>query len=59
MIIYALIVFVGWGVGAIRRRVDTQVFTRIYADLAVKVIMNEKVIKKDDLIIVVVYQESL
>ncbi|CAD7288451.1 ABC transporter six-transmembrane domain-containing protein [Campylobacter suis] len=46
--IYALIVFVGWGIGAMRRRVDTQVFTRIYADLAVKVIMNEKAIKKDN-----------
>ena len=39
---YSGLVFVGWGLGSIRRRVDTQVFTRIYARLAVSVIMNEK-----------------
>lgn len=40
--LYALVVFVGWGLGAARRRIDTQVFAGIYARLAVKVIMNEK-----------------
>uniref|UniRef100_UPI0026283210 ABC transporter six-transmembrane domain-containing protein n=1 Tax=uncultured Campylobacter sp. TaxID=218934 RepID=UPI0026283210 len=34
---YSCMVFVGWGLGSIRRRVDTQVFTRIYAGLAVSV----------------------
>ena len=39
---YSCMVFVGWGLGSIRRRVDTQVFSRIYTGLAVSVIMNEK-----------------
>ena len=45
---YSCMVFVGWGLGSIRRRVDTQVFTRIYAGLAVSVIMNEKRAAKDE-----------
>ncbi|WP_103578121.1 ABC transporter six-transmembrane domain-containing protein [Campylobacter concisus] len=47
-LIYALFVLVAWLVGAIRRRVDTQVFASIYAKLAVNVIMNEKQNAKDD-----------
>ena len=47
-LIYALFVLVAWLVGAIRRRVDTQVFAKIYAKLAVNVIMNEKQKAKDD-----------
>lgn len=37
---YSLMVFIGWGIGAARRHIDTRVFTKIYADIAVKVIMN-------------------
>ncbi|WP_249932520.1 ABC transporter six-transmembrane domain-containing protein [Campylobacter mucosalis] len=44
---YSVMVFLGWGLGAIRRRVDTQVFTKIYADLVVKVIMSEKSANQD------------
>ncbi|KEA46117.1 hypothetical protein CR66_02595 [Campylobacter mucosalis] len=40
-------VFLGWGLGAIRRLVGTQVFTKIYADLVVKVIMSEKSANQD------------
>ena len=47
-IVYALFVLIAWLVGAIRRRVDTQVFASIYAKLAVNVIMNEKQNAKDD-----------
>ena len=47
-LIYALFVLVAWLVGAIRRRVDTQVFANIYAKLAVNVIVNEKQNAKDD-----------
>ena len=46
--LYALFVLVEWFVGAVRRRVDTQVFANIYAKLAVNVIMNEKQNAKDD-----------
>ena len=49
---YSCMVFVGWGLGSIRRRVDTQVFTRIYAGLAVSVIMNEKRAAKDESVII-------
>lgn len=41
-LVYALMVFVIWAVGAARRAVDTRAFVRIYADLAVKAIINEK-----------------
>lgn len=47
-LIYALFVLIAWLVGAIRCRVDTQVFANIYAKLAVNVIMNEKQNAKDD-----------
>ena len=47
-LVYALFVLIAWLVGAIRRRVDTQVFADIYAKLAVNVIMNEKQNAKDD-----------
>ncbi|WP_170018941.1 ABC transporter six-transmembrane domain-containing protein [Campylobacter sp. RM16190] len=49
---YSLMVFIGWGIGAARRRIDTQVFTKIYADLAVKVIMSEKKDSKNDSVII-------
>lgn len=39
---YALMVFLIWIAGSARRAVDTRVFVRIYADLAVKAIVNEK-----------------
>lgn len=41
-LIYALMVFVIWLVGSARRAVDTRAFVRIYANLAVKAIVNEK-----------------
>lgn len=31
---YAVVVFVMWTIGMLRRRVDTQVFTKIYAEMA-------------------------
>ncbi|MDG2950200.1 ABC transporter six-transmembrane domain-containing protein [Exercitatus varius] len=40
---YALIVLIIWGVGAARRAVDTRAFTRIYTELAVPVILNQRV----------------
>ncbi|MFL1705771.1 ABC transporter six-transmembrane domain-containing protein [Campylobacter sp. MOP7] len=49
---YSLMVLIGWCIGAARRRVDTQVFTKIYADLAVKVIMSEKKESKNDSVII-------
>ncbi|WP_172200741.1 ABC transporter six-transmembrane domain-containing protein [Campylobacter sp. RM16188] len=49
---YSLMVLIGWCIGAARRRVDTQVFTKIYADLAVKVIMSEKKDSKNDSVII-------
>lgn len=39
---YAAIVLAFWAVGAARRAVDTRTFTRIYADLAVPVILNQR-----------------
>ncbi|MGX2950718.1 ABC transporter six-transmembrane domain-containing protein [Ursidibacter sp. B-7004-1] len=41
-LVYALMVFGIWSVGSARRAVDTRAFVRIYADLAVKAIVNEK-----------------
>ncbi|ULJ60995.1 ABC transporter six-transmembrane domain-containing protein [Wielerella bovis] len=41
-LVYACMVFVIWAVGSARRAVDTRAFVRIYADLAVKAIVNEK-----------------
>lgn len=39
---YAVVVLAFWVVGAARRAVDTRTFTRIYADLAVPVILNQR-----------------
>src|SRR5471032_2548265 len=39
---YALVVLAFWVVGAALRAVDTRTFTRIYADLAVPVILNQR-----------------
>jgi ABC-type multidrug transport system fused ATPase/permease subunit len=39
---YALIVLSFWIVGAARRALDTRTFTRIYADLAVSVVINQR-----------------
>jgi hypothetical protein len=39
---YAGVVLAFWLVGALRRAVDTRTFTRIYADLAVGVVVNER-----------------
>ncbi len=36
------IIFAFWLIGAIRRAVDTRVYTRIYADLAESVVMSER-----------------
>lgn len=41
-LIYALMVFIIWFVGSARRAVDTRAFVRIYANLAVKAIINKK-----------------
>ncbi|AVO62386.1 hypothetical protein C6Q18_29805 [Pseudomonas chlororaphis subsp. piscium] len=41
-LVYALVVLAFWVVGAARRAVDTRTFTRIYADLAVPVILNQR-----------------
>ncbi|MDO9831906.1 ABC transporter six-transmembrane domain-containing protein, partial [Glaesserella parasuis] len=40
---YALIVLIIWGVGAARRAVDTRAFTHIYTELAVPVILNQRI----------------
>ncbi|QKF61716.1 ABC transporter, ATP-binding/permease components [Campylobacter curvus] len=47
-LVYALVVLFMWFVGAVRQRIDTQVFTSIYAKIAVNVILNEKQNQKDD-----------
>ncbi|KTC27182.1 hypothetical protein AO265_31505 [Pseudomonas sp. ABAC61] len=41
-LVYAMVVLGFWVVGAARRAVDTRTFTRIYADLAVPVILNQR-----------------
>lgn len=41
-LLYALAVFAFWAVGAARRAVDTRTFTRIYADLAVLVVIDQR-----------------
>lgn len=41
-LIYALMVLIIWAVGSVRRAVDTRVFVKMYADLAVPVIINER-----------------
>ncbi|CAD7286973.1 hypothetical protein LMG7974_00178 [Campylobacter majalis] len=40
--IYAIMAFVFWGVGALRRMIDTMVFTKIYTSLVTKVITNQR-----------------
>lgn len=39
---YSIVVLVAWGVGAYRRIVDTKTFAKIYAELAVPVIIKQK-----------------
>lgn len=39
---YSLLVLIIWGIGAARRAVDTRSFARIYAELAVPVIINQR-----------------
>ncbi|AHG75587.1 Integral membrane protein [Mannheimia varigena USDA-ARS-USMARC-1296] len=41
-LLYAVVVFAIWSVGSARRAVDTRVFVRIYADLAVNAVLNQK-----------------
>ncbi|MFC0308724.1 ABC transporter six-transmembrane domain-containing protein [Gallibacterium trehalosifermentans] len=41
-VIYTLLVLVIWSVGAMRRAVDTRTFTRIYSELAVPIILNQR-----------------
>ncbi|WP_080758195.1 ABC transporter six-transmembrane domain-containing protein [Comamonas testosteroni] len=45
-LIYVALVFAVWLVGATRRAVDTRVFTRIYAWLAVPVVLNQRQLKQ-------------
>lgn len=40
---YTLMVLIIWGVGSIRRAVDTRTFTQIYTELAVPVILNQRI----------------
>lgn len=39
---YSLLVLIIWGVGAMRRAVDTRAFARIYAELAVPVVLGQR-----------------
>ncbi|MEN5015192.1 ABC transporter six-transmembrane domain-containing protein [Erwinia sp. Eh17-17] len=41
-LLYALMVLVMWSIGAARRSVDTRTFARIYAELAVPVILQQR-----------------
>lgn len=41
-VLYAVMVFVMWAIGAARRSIDTRTFARIYAELAVPVIIAER-----------------
>lgn len=41
-LLYALMVLVMWAIGAARRSVDTRTFARIYAELAVPVILQQR-----------------
>lgn len=41
-ILYAGMVFIMWAIGAARRSVDTRTFARIYAELAVPVILTQR-----------------
>lgn len=40
--LHAVVVFIMWAIGAARRSVDTRTFTRIYAELAVPVILAQR-----------------
>ncbi|HBO38173.1 MAG TPA: hypothetical protein DD638_05880 [Pasteurellaceae bacterium] len=42
-LVYAFMVFIIWSVGSARRAVDTRAFTRIYTELAVPVIMKQRI----------------
>ncbi|WP_421548228.1 ABC transporter six-transmembrane domain-containing protein [Pseudomonas sp. QD4] len=46
-LVYAVVVLAFWVVGAARRAVDTRTFTRIYTDLAVPVILNQRLLNQD------------
>lgn len=39
---YSLMVLIIWGIGAARRAVDTRAFARIYAELAVPVVLSQR-----------------
>lgn len=39
---YSLLVLVMWGIGASRRAIDTRAFTRIYSEIAVPIILNQR-----------------
>ena len=41
-VLYAVMVFVMWAIGAARRSVDTRTFARIYAEMAVPVVLNQR-----------------
>lgn len=41
-LLYAVMVFIMWAIGAARRSVDTRTFARIYAELAVPVIVAQR-----------------
>lgn len=41
-VLYAVMVFVMWAIGAARRSIDTRTFVRIYAELAVPVIIAQR-----------------
>lgn len=41
-LLYAVMVFAMWAIGSLRRAVDTRVFVRIYAELAVSAVLNQK-----------------
>lgn len=41
-LLYAVMVFAIWSVGSARRAVDTRVFVRIYADLAVNALLKRQ-----------------
>jgi len=43
---YAFLVLVVWMVGSLRRKIDTQVFAKIYANLVIKVVLNERSMQK-------------
>ena len=46
-LLYSVFVLLAWGIGALRRSVDTRVFARIYAELAVPVIVRQRIKGRD------------